>query len=171
MKKLFLLTSLSILFTFSSYSQTSKWGVSITQEFTKIELSAFGETLKDDLGVTNLNVHYSILSWANDFQIGPLVAMRFYSLDGESGSDFQLGLNLGYNFTKSFAIVMDTYKVFDDIDDHSIFVFKPAIEITSKKGNIAGQLGYANYSYGGSYSKQFDTFKAGGLLLGLKYKF
>ena len=69
------------------------------------------------------------------------------------------------------ACVKTRRRIPDDIDDHSIFVFKPAIEITSKKGNIAGQLGYANYSYGGSYSKQFDTFKAGGLLLGLKYKF
>jgi hypothetical protein len=171
MKKIFLLSLFTILLTFSSYSQTSKWGVSVTHEFTKIEASAFGITEKEDLGVTNLNVHYSILSWASDFQIGPLVAMRFYSLDGESGSDFQLGLNLGYNFSKSFAIVMDTYKVFDDIDDHSIFVFKPALEITSKKGSLAGQIGYAKYSYGGSYSKQFDTLKAGGLLVGLKYKF
>jgi len=169
MKQLFLF--FFMLLTFSSYSQTSKWGVSVTHEFTKIEASALGQTAKEDLGVTNLNVHYSILSWANNFQIGPLVAMRFYSLEGESGSDFQLGLNLGYNFTTSFAIVMDTYKVFDDIDDHSIFVFKPAIEITTKKGNLAGQLGYAKYSYGGSYTKQFDTFKAGGLLVGLKYKF
>ena len=180
MKKLFLVSFLSILFTFSSYSQTSNWGVSITYEFTKYKVEYEGNPggdIADDSNVTNLNVHYSILSWDNDFQIGPLVSMRFYNsefYDGDvemSGSDLQLGLNLGYNFSTSFAIVMDTYTVFDDVDDRSVFVFKPALEIHSKKSNLAGLLGYSSYSYSGDLIGKYARYKAGGLFFGLKYKF
>lgn len=161
-----------LFFTFNSFSQTSKWGISYAAEFTKGELSIGGETITENFTVNNLNVHYSILSWANPFQIGPLVSMRFGSVDGESFSDFQIGLNLGYNFNESFAVVMDTYKVFDDIDDHNIFVIKPALEY-SFINNLAFQLGFAKYLYGGDWRDDngIDELSAGGLLLGLKYKF
>ena len=153
-------------------SQTSKWGLSYAAEFTKIEIAGMGQSYDESLTVNNVNLHYSILSWANPFQIGPLVSMRFGSADGESFSDFQVGLNLGYNFSDSFALVMDTYKVFDDIDDHGIFVFKPALEFMLG-GKLGAQLGYAKYAYSGDYRENIgaDTFKAGGLLVGLKYKF
>lgn len=159
-------------FTTNVLSQTSKWGLSYAAEFTKIEASGLGITSSQNITISNVNLHYSFLSWANPFQIGPLVSMRFGSIEGESFSDFQIGLNLGYNFSDSFAIVMDTYKVFDDIDDHNIFVFKPSAEF-SFNSNLAAQLGYAKYAYGGDWRKNtgLDELKAGGLLLGLKYKF
>ena len=171
MKKLFLLTLLSILFTFSSYSQTSKWGVSYAAEFMKYDISPTNiGNLDGKFTIHNLNIHYSLLDWSNDFQIGPLVSYRFLTQDGETNGDFQVGLNLGYNMGK-VAIVVDTYKVFDSsIDDHNIFIIKPALEY-SFSGNVALALGYSKFLYGGSYSKQFNTFKAGGLLLGVKYKF
>lgn len=171
MKKFILFIAVFAVFNIS-YSQTSKWGLSYTAEFTKSEISGGGETLSVDFTVNNINLHYSVLSWANPFQIGPLVSMRFGSIEGESFSDFQLGLNLGYNFSDSFAVVMDTYKVFDEIDDHSIFVFKPAAEYKFSS-SIAAQLGYHKYAYGGDMRKNngIEDMKAGGLLLGLKYKF
>jgi len=50
-----------------------------------------------------------------------LVSLRFGKIDGESFDDIQVGLNLGYNFSDKFAVVMDTYKVLNsDLDDAMI---------------------------------------------------
>lgn len=172
MKKIFLSIITLFVFLLQSNAQTSKWGLSYAAEFTKAKVSSGSQSIDDNFTVNNINLHYSILSWASDFQIGPLASMRFGSVDGESFSDFQIGLNLGYNFSDTVAIVMDTYKVFDDIDDHNIFVFKPALEIKFG-GKIAAQLGYHKYAYGGSWraDNNIDKLSGGGLLLGLKYKF
>ena len=171
MKNLVFTLLLSVITLSSASSQTSKWGLSYTAEFTNVEIKAFGETADVDFTVSNINIHYSLLSWASEFQIGPLVSMRFGSIEGESFSDFQIGLNLGYNFDK-FAIVMDTYKVFqNDLDDHNIWVFKPAVEYSFTE-SIAGALGYAKYAYTGDWRENNGIeINTGGLLLGLKYKF
>lgn len=172
MKNFFLILILSVASISSINSQTSKWGLSYAAEFTKAEIKAFGETASADFTVNNINIHYSILSWASDFQIGPLVSMRFGSVDGESFSDFQVGLNLGYNFDK-FALVMDTYKVFqNDLEDHNIWVFKPALEYSVTE-SIAAVLGYAKYGYTGDWRENngIDEINTGGLLVGVKYKF
>ena len=172
MKKLLFIATLSVLSLSAGHSQTSKWGLSYAAEFTNTEIKGFGETVSADFTVNNLNIHYSILSWASDFQIGPLVSMRFGSIEGESFSDFQVGLNLGYNFDK-FAVVMDTYKVFqNELDDHNIWVFKPALEYSFTE-SIAAVLGYAKYAYTGDWRENngIDSINTGGLLLGVKYKF
>ena len=172
MKKTILLC---LVFTFISsliFSQTSKWGVSYSMEFTNTEISIQNQPIEESFNVNNLNIHYSILSWSSAFQVGPLVSLRFGKIDGQSFDDFQIGLNLGYNFSDKFAFVMDTYKVLNnDLDDHHIYVFKPAAEYNFS-GNISAVLGYVNYVYGGSWrdNNQVDV-KTNGLLLGLKYKF
>lgn len=167
---------LCLAFTFISsliFSQTSKWGVSYSMEFTKVEISGGGQTFEESFNVNNLNIHYSILSWSSAFQVGPLVSFRFGKIDGGSFDDFQIGLNLGYNFSGKFALVMDTYKVLNnELDDHHIYVFKPAGEYNFS-GNISATMGYVKYAYGGNWREinGVDNIKTGGLLLGLKYKF
>ena len=161
---------LLLVTSFVSFSQTSKWGVSYAAEFitTKIEIS--NQTVEADFTTHNFNVHYSILDWSNDFQIGPLVSLRTGNIEGESFSDFQIGLNLGYNFDK-IAIVMDTYKVFTDIDNHGIWVFKPGVEVNFNQ--LALTVGYSTFAYTGSFREDsgIDKITTGGLLLGIKYKF
>jgi len=173
MKKIILFCVLSIFITSSMFSQTSKWGVSYSMEFTNAEINVGSLSVEDSFNVNNINIHYSILSWSSAFQIGPLVSLRFGKIDGESFDDIQVGLNLGYNFTDKFAVVMDTYKVLNnDLDDHNIYVFKPAVEYNFS-GNISAALGYAKYAYGGDWRENngVDEINTGGMLLGLKYKF
>ena len=164
---------LTLLGSMTLTSQTSKWGASYAAEFPTIQVAGYGETYSEDVTMHNINLHYSVLSWASQFQIGPLLSYRMASLEsGDDISDLQVGLNLGYNFSDKIAIVMDTYKVLDDIDDHSIVVIKPALEINISD-QIAGQIGYHKYIYGGTYRADIglDDMSAGGLLVGIKYKF
>ena len=173
MKKLLILSMvLTLLGSMTLTSQTSKWGASYAAEFTKYNLEAGEYGDSDGWTMHNINVHYSVLSWASQFQIGPLVSYRFVTIEGENFSDLQVGINLGYNFSDKIAIVMDTYKVLDDIDDHSIVVVKPALEINISD-QIAGQIGYHKYLYGGTWRADIglDEMSAGGLLIGIKYKF
>ena len=172
MKKTILLCLVFTFVTSSIFSQTSKWGISYSMEFTNSKISIGGQSFEESFNVNNLNVHYSILSWSSAFQVGPLVSLRFGKIDGQSFDDFQVGLNLGYNFSDKFAIVMDTYKVLNsDLDDHHIYVFKPAAEYNFS-GNISAALGYVKYAYGGNWREINGVdVKTGGLLLGLKYKF
>ena len=174
MKKLLIISiALTLLGSMTLTSQTSKWGLSYAAEFPTIEVAGYGETYKEDVTMHNINLHYSVLSWASPFQIGPLLSYRMATMEsGDNISDLQVGLNLGYNFSDKLAIVMDTYKVLDDIDNHGIVVVKPALEINISN-QIAGQIGFHKYIYSGTYRADIglDDMSAGGLLVGVKYKF
>jgi len=184
MKKLLFITIIFLLSIANVNAQTSKWGISYTGELAKEEISVGSDTAEASGLISNINIHYSLLSWASPFQIGPLVSYRFasgfdYEVNGQtvnlsdiddSISDLQIGLNVGYNFSEKIAIVMDTYKILDSgSDDLGIIVVKPALEI-SIANQISGQLGFTKYLYSGSDADLLN-YKGSGLLFGLKYKF
>ena len=179
-----------MLISFNALSQTDKWGLSYTVSFDKFKDIDYNDTY--NITVHNINVHYSILSWASKFQFGPLISIRtfkdpngilvpkdeinyqaydgyeFYEATSYQGkdvfqTDFQLGLNLGYNFSENFALTLDTYIILDDFDDTSI-VYKPSLEfIVIDK--LSAVLGITKYQF-----KDVDWLKGNGFLFGLKYK-
>lgn len=166
MKKLILLSL--FLVSLSTSAQTSKWGLSYDAEFIKVkyDLSALGYSSgEESITAHTVNLHYSILSWASNFQIGPLVSLRTFQDQVDSYTDVLVGLDLGYNFSTNFAFVLDTYYVFgNDLDP---ILLKPALEFGKRTAFV---LGYTKYIYTNENADLLGI-EAAGPFVGLKYKF
>jgi len=165
MKKLLFISA--FLFATFSFAQTSKWGLSYDAEFIKVkyDLSGFGYSSgEENVTAHTINLHYSFTDWSSPFQFGPLVSARTITADGESFTDFLVGLDFGYNFSR-VALVLDSYYVFGNELDP--ILLKPAIEFGKRTAFI---VGYTKYIYQNDIASELGI-EASGPFVGLKYKF
>jgi len=165
MKKFFLLAA--IMLATSTVAQTSKWGFSYDAEFIKVkyDLSGYGFSAgEESVTAHTINLHYSFTDWSSPFQFGPLISARTLTAEGESATDFLVGVDFGYNFGGA-ALVLDSYYVFgNDLDP---ILLKPALEFGKRTAFV---VGYTKYIYQNDMASELGI-EASGPFVGLKYKF